>query len=85
MKQGYVSFFLKTLMILLGILAFCGLGVYANGDITASLLVTPGCLLIAFGLYRADEQLSSARHKRYKVCRRHIRMAPQSSGPMRAA
>lgn len=84
MKQGYVSFFLESLMILLGILALCGFEAYASGTVSASMLVTPGCLLLAFGLYRADEQLS-VRHKRRKVCRQHIRMAPSPSDHMRAA
>lgn len=84
MKQTPLNFLLRTAIVLFGIVGFCGLGSYAGDAVSLSMLVTPGCLLLAFGLYRLDEQLCGARRKRYKVCRRRIHVAP-SSGPMRAA
>ena len=85
MKQASISLILKTVIVLLGVFAFCGFDAYADGVLNLAMLVTPGCLLMAWGLYQLDESFFAALHKRYKVVHRNIRMAAGSSGPMRAA
>ena len=84
MKYTCLSSLMKMAVLVLGLLAFCGLEVYGNGELSVALLVTPGCLLLAWGVYQVENQMYVA-HRRYKVKRKgRIRMAT-SSGPARVA
>jgi heme A synthase len=80
MKGKVVSFLLKMAVAALVVVAFGELNAITAGHTLAALLITAGCLWLAYRLYQVDVYLTRARARRAR-----LRVVRAKKPPMRAA
>lgn len=80
-KTQIVCFVLRMAVVTLLVLGLSGVGAYGTAGVNAGMLLTPACLLLAGGAYRAESRLAVGCRR----ARRVLRVVKGGRQPMRAA